>query len=467
MNPMASSVLFFVRTKTQFLELFRVARLLKQSGQFKPVFCFENSNLPGLDDMLLKCQKEKLDVSYMMHSPQGRGDLVTQNETFIQNKLIRLFIDRLSNWAEVSPSSIHRHYSIGLVAKEQAGWLLDHYPDTVALVVGQDGIGINQALIRQAKQRQVPVVIIPYEYSTTKQQAEHRFHAKSFTTAPKLNRWIARLRPRWVYTYQGEKLLCMHGNRIVALELLGWSVPKPWSVHGGHADVLAVESKAMFDHYRREGLPKRKLVLTGTVANDDLARFMSAAEPRTPGAPLRVLCSIPPDYTTRTQCAFDDYDTLVNFWLNTLNSLPNITLSVQLHPAVPAKYKAIIANSGITIVEENITELIPNCDVFVTSVSSVIRYAIACGKPVINYDVYGFGYTDYDTVKGVKLCTTQAEFETQAIRLTQDNLYYRQVCEEQAEVAQEWGILDGRAGERIMALFQRLAGRSRRLSVVQ
>ncbi len=34
--------------------------------------------------------------------------------------------------------------------------------------------------------------------------------------------------------------------------------------------------------------------------------------------------------------------------------------------------------------------LVPLCSLYVASVSATIRWAIACGKPVVNYDVYRF-----------------------------------------------------------------------------
>ena len=47
------------------------------------------------------------------------------------------------------------------------------------------------------------------------------------------------------------------------------------------------------------------------------------------------------------------------------------------------------------------SELVPLCDLYVASVSSTIRWAIACGKPVVNYDVYRYRYTDFISLDGV------------------------------------------------------------------
>ena len=65
----------------------------------------------------------------------------------------------------------------------------------------------------------------------------------------------------------------------------------------------------------------------------------------------------------------------------------------------------------------NTAELVPLCDVFVASISSTIRWAIACGKPVVNYDVYRYRYTDFIGVEGVLTCEEQDEFVSVLRRL--------------------------------------------------
>jgi len=112
--------------------------------------------------------------------------------------------------------------------------------------------------------------------------------------------------------------------------------------------------------------------------------------------------------------------------------------------------------TGVTIASEPISSLIPRCDVFVASVSATIQWAIACGKPVINYDVYRYRYPDYLGVGGIVAMETAAEFRAALERVTGDDRYRDELAERQRRHAPEWGVLDGHAGDRLLALFDRL-----------
>ena len=102
--------------------------------------------------------------------------------------------------------------------------------------------------------------------------------------------------------------------------------------------------------------------------------------------------------------------------------------------------------------------MVPACDIYVASISSTIRWAIACGKPVLNYDVYRYRYTDFLNVPGVLATEEQAEFRAMLQHLVDDPGYRRCLAGKQGTVASHWGLLDGRAGERMLALVDQLAG---------
>jgi hypothetical protein len=97
---------------------------------------------------------------------------------------------------------------------------------------------------------------------------------------------------------------------------------------------------------------------------------------------------------------------------------------------------------------------VPLCDLYVASVSSTIRWAIACGKPVINYDVYQYGYADYVGVAGVLLVRTRMEFRDALRKLSGDASVRDKLAERQRNDSSRWGMLDGRSGRRIVALLR-------------
>src|SRR5947209_10577586 len=60
------------------------------------------------------------------------------------------------------------------------------------------------------------------------------------------------------------------------------------------------------------------------------------------------------------------------------------------------------------------TTLFRSNDLFVTYFSSTIRWAIAAGKPVLNYDAYGVDLTIYDQSPGVENFKDFAAFRKRA-----------------------------------------------------
>ena len=106
------------------------------------------------------------------------------------------------------------------------------------------------------------------------------------------------------------------------------------------------------------------------------------------------------------------------------------------------------------------TELVPCCDLYVASVSATIRWAIACGVPVLNYDVFKYRYDDYAVKRGSSPSkrprTTWRRWT--AWRPTQ---LFRPGPSQSARYASSWGTLDGQSGSRLVNLFEDLAARRR------
>jgi hypothetical protein len=82
-----------------------------------------------------------------------------------------------------------------------------------------------------------------------------------------------------------------------------------------------------------------------------------------------------------------------------------------------------IERDRIRIGHRRRADMVPTCDFYVASVSSTIRWAIACGKPVINYDVYRYRYSDFLKVPGVFTMQEQHEFRSALNRLALDGEY--------------------------------------------
>lgn len=341
-----------------------------------------------------------------------------------------------------------------------------------AVLVSEDGISGPAAVMAAARSLGLPVVDLPYGYGTQddldialeeKQANNELLRAEGW-----LGRLIALLAPAWIKKGRFAGAIIFPPGYIAAREALGMTLRNAWIVHGGYADRLLAESEQMVDLYRSEGLPEDKLALTGSPYCDTLhaalqqdasakAAFRSSRSVE-PGK-LRILVSWPPSYhaSRAAQCEFPTYEEMSRKILGWLNSLPGCQLTVSLHPAMQGEVRADIERLGLEISEEYVIDLIPKHDLYVSYYSSTIRWAIASGKPVVNYDAYGLGLDVYAKAPGFFNAPDFAAFKREVSRLTATPAVFEQKAAQQSEVAARWGLVDGGCMPRMLAELDRLS----------
>src|SRR5262245_24436154 len=339
--------------------------------------------------------------------------------------------------------------------------------DYAAIVLCEDNVQLDTAVwITVARRHNVRSVIVPYTISNTAEFAESYVHHTPYQVeATQENRIVARLFPEWTLTYKGRHFLRSNYAKTIAVEQLGLTPTNPWLLNSGHADAIAVESAAMYEYYCDAGIPACQLVPTGSLTDDVIAAVLPDAEAkrrsllRELGLPEDrplLLSALPPDQNTynRPGCEFTDFDDLIGFWGACLAGVAGWNVVVRPHPKTAPDRLSALRRQGIPITEADTAGLIPLCDLYVASVSATIRWAIACGKPVINYDVYQYDYKDYAGVEGVALVNTRTQFRDLLQRLTGDPEVRATMTAAQRLVATRWAWLDGKSSARLLALLR-------------
>jgi hypothetical protein len=338
--------------------------------------------------------------------------------------------------------------------------IAENRPDVV--ILPESNIAYATAsLTRAAHRRKVPVLIVPFTIANASELAEAYWHNPDYGMGPRLNRFVAKWFPKWVLTYKERRILPVRSAQIIAMELFRLSPPLPWIINSGDIDAIAVESDRMRDYYLQAGLPALKLAETGTLADDILFRgkeHVAANRARLfdelglSGELPLLLCALTPDQirTGREGCDFSNYADLTDFWLKTLADVRNYNVIVKLHPRMKIEDFSFIERYGLKISQLDTADLIPLCDLYVTSVSATIRWAISCAKPVLNYDVYRFRYQDFSDVKGVITVEEKQDFIDTLKRLCNDEVFLAETISAQALEAPRWANLDGRSSTRML-----------------
>ena len=372
-------------------------------------------------------------------------------------------------FAQFAPAkqSIHRRILGARLAAAQA--LLTRLAPAV-VIVSEDGISGPAALIAAARSLKLPVVDLPYGYGTQHDLdvalEEKASHNELIQAQGGLGRLLRLLAPAWVKKGRFAGALIFPMAYIAAREALGMTLRNAWIVHGGYADRLLVESDQMMDLYRAEGQPRKKLALTGTPYCDVMFSALQsdpqanaafrAPQPIGPDA-LRVLVSWPTSYhaSRAAHCEFVSYEEMSKEVLGWLHELPGCQLTVSLHPAIQGELRAGLEGLGLNIVHDYVIELIPRHDIYISYFSSTQRWAIACGKPVVNYDAYQVGLNVYDDAPGFFSTARFEDFKRHMIGLTSSRQEFTKVTAEQIAVAARWGIVDGACMARMLAELDR------------
>jgi hypothetical protein len=279
----------------------------------------------------------------------------------------------------------------------------------------------------------------------------------------KADRFFSIVRPRWKMTYSGRSLHRLPTARAIAMELLGLAPARPWVVNTGRVDDILVESEFMRDLFTRHGIARRRIQVTGTAPLDALASM----QPHSHTSRLELLqqlgcdpakkvlvCAMPPNqYPGRKSPGFSSYAELVRAWSDALaagNDYFNLIISP--HPSMSEQDLACLQAMGGRIQLGSVMNLLPLADLYVASVSSTIKWALACGKPVVNYDCYQYHYSDYAGIAQVHTVHDASDSRALLKRFTEPEFLTAQT-KVARERAAYFGSLDGHAKQRMTSIL--------------
>ncbi|KQT07366.1 MULTISPECIES: class I SAM-dependent methyltransferase [unclassified Bradyrhizobium] len=355
-----------------------------------------------------------------------------------------------------------------------AGKLLD---DVLArmLIVCEDGPGGCGPLIAAAKQRQLPVLDMPFGIGESRDydnfvRDKAREGNLNIVPVSSVGTNLRRHAGHWIRTVDQGDITMMPAEFILARVAVGLDIDQPWVVHGGAADALLVESEAMKRIYLREGVPLTKLVMTGSLYADTVAAVLAsdvalansaATGGRVDAERFKVLIAPPPSYhNSHSHVAeFATYQESVERLVAAAKCDGRADVTVSLHPATTPQDREVWLKQEAVFSDQWVLELIPRHDVLVTAFSSTTRWAIACSKPVVNYDMYKFNLSTYEGVSGVVELRDMSAVERVLMAMASDDETYARLSARQRLRSREWGVLDGRSLERILSEVDRRLSR--------
>jgi hypothetical protein len=336
-----------------------------------------------------------------------------------------------------------------------------------AIVVPEDIVGpFWPQLVKTGLRHRIPTIILPY----TLANQEEAF--KSLRGVPDVqtsgNRLAAMIYPRWRLRRDGADIVRMPAGHIFVHEWMRLAPPDPWMMNSGRARMICVDSQASFDYFRRAGIPAKRLQVTGSASQDQLAAVL---QDKPDGLrqlrdelglagdkPLLLLSGCPNQLAGWVpHCEFADMPAVAAHLGEALRPLAaHYHLVVRPHPNY-VEFGDLMRPHGVHTSLRPTAQLVPLADVFIAFASATIRWAAGCGIPVVNYDIFHYGYSDFAANKGVATVSEPDEFIALVGQMVPGSAAFQEAHARSQSDAAYWSVMDGRGLQRIEDVLRQFA----------
>jgi len=475
----AKKVLLIVNTDAFGRQMARWALTLKHQGEWEPIIYISADYMNRHMDI---CRKEGIIVLSPTLNLLPENNENNQTAQLRKTRLVK--VRKLLHLVLGFMQSVNLHLQslfplrvcstiIDLSKKLQSMRRIIRLHQVSAVLISESSPAYNAPVYIEAAHREcVPIVTSPIEKSNSGHYAESYLYEPLMSLNRPINRLIKMIYPNWVFSHKGYRIVRVMPELLAALKWIRIAPPHPWRLVGNKEDMTAVDSQSTFNYYSMQGISPKLMTVIGSPEHDIMSRCLRNKKRlknelydrlKLPNNRPLILSPLIPDHYTsgRPECDFQDYDKLVEFWVRSLGAIDNYNIVISLHPGHtylrdPHSWD-YIEQWGVRICTDDLATLVPLCDIYVaTGYSTTVQWAIACGRPVINYDVYRYGLDIYRGLPGVLDIQEQQDFHDSLRRLTSEPDYYAEIVAQQEAIARQWGQLDGKASERLAQLFDRL-----------
>ena len=333
-----------------------------------------------------------------------------------------------------------------------------------AVILPEEVVGmVWECLVKTSNEFAIPVFVCPYTIANQQEPFESLRDREEFQTR---NNWlVAHVFPRWRMKQEDRDLVRLPEPDILAHERHKLTPRDPWLMNSGFIQALCVESTANRDYFVNSGIPSEQIHVTGSAALDEMYRIRQHRHAITTELsqemgyenerPLLLISGCPNQLTNCPYCEHSSMEHIADFLSTTLAPLmATYCCIVRPHPA-NLEFGDMLAQHGVHASALPTAKLIAVSDLFIAFASSTIRWAVCCGIPTVNYDVFHFDYREYQDTVGVFNVQTKRAFEDVTSQLSFGSPLYRET-RSAIEHTQQGSdtTFDGQSVSRIEGLLQ-------------
>lgn len=461
-------ILQVVENSAQFPEMYKTATALKSNFGMHVALCMLNVT----EKQRQKIAHQGIEIVNLGFDQVVAkiGELTQKSSTILNSRVKNRFINRIKDnryYQKLKSYLLMRYarrtsiiylpaYVLHLRRQLKLAEIIvkRHGPDVIVLP-HIDIFGLSNSIVAAASKRNIPIVVVPYAW-ITRQEARHSIsNLPEYCARGVLSRWIQSRWPEWIF--EGRMFLPV--VKILACQIVGLRITVPWMADS-QAMRIALESEAMRKSYMSDGVPEDKCVITGSVTLDILGKAKDQKiNPR--GRPF-FLVFLPPDQTgnSLSEFPYPDYWTMICAWVDACMTTENNSKPIfSIHPRMQGVLEERLMGiwPDIEIYDDDACNLIPYADFCVSELSGMMRYVLACGRPLLYFNIYKYGFfvEDFEHSQLVSRVSSRDEFISELARFKSAYISTDEAIDAHSK---HWGTLDGGAARRLASLLHELGG---------
>jgi hypothetical protein len=322
-----------------------------------------------------------------------------------------------------------------------------------AILLPEDIVGnIWPVAIGAGHRRGIPSLVLPYTLANREEAVQSLKSEEPYQT--RNNELASQLFPKWRYQADGIDIVRLPSPHILAHEELRIAPPDPWMMNSGYADRILVDSNASLQYFLDGGIPREQMEIVGSVSQDRMFHLRQRREENrrqiqaelglASDKPLLLISGCPNQLSAVVPfCEFKTMTEVARFVGDSVAPLaPQYNLVVRPHPNF-AEFGDMLERFGVRSTLRPTASLVPLADLFIAFASATIRWAIACGVPTLNYDVFHYGYGDFAAARGVTSLQGSREFASTVRAMTPGSPAHADLMEKARHDSAHWSVLDG------------------------
>lgn len=336
-------------------------------------------------------------------------------------------------------------------------------PNVATVILPEEVVGcVWSSVIKAAHENGVKVFVFPYTLANEEEAFQSLKHSPRHQTSR--NIIAAHLFPKWRRKKDNFDIVRMPTPHILAHQFHGTTPSNPWVMNSGDIDYLCVDSKATYDYFAKAGIDKNRIVITGSLNDDEFWRASNAGQEHRheyleiegfdPQKPTFLIAGCPNQLAAHVPgCDFNSMaEILEDLAQSLLPIFGQYNVVVRPHPRYK-EFAEYLEKHGALCTMAPTASLVPNCDVFFAFASATIRWAINCAKPTINYDVFNYDYSEYKDTKGVISVNKSEELRLLLEDFAPNSDNFRKYKTYINEDSKYWSMMDGKCLDRIENLI--------------